>query len=66
MPGDERDDIGSPNDGRGQAKPTRLICPCCGSGTPDCTMPGHTHAETCATYRYFADVCATCRARGVA
>ena len=31
MPGDERDDIGSPNDGRGQGKPPLgLRCPGCG------------------------------------
>lgn len=38
-----------------------LICPRCGSGTPDCTTSGHTHADTCAKDRYTADVCDDCK-----
>lgn len=47
------------------------VCPRCGDGRPCCADKKsdgapYTHAETCATYEYADDVCASCKADMIA
>jgi hypothetical protein len=57
MPGDERDEIGSPNDGRGQAKPP---CLCTYHRQTVSAMGNHGHVDPEHTTRAAQDIARQC------